>query len=144
MSETKNKKRRWTKSEAIAEHRKMWHWIGDNLKATKDTAVNLSPSELIGRLKRKYCDINALSCTHNCVCCEYDCQVNGFAGYYRCTNCLVIWGTENDCVNGFYCENELSLYHKIKETYDINEQVKMAHQIAELYESPNDYDDILE
>ena len=144
MSETKNEKRRWTKSEAIAEHRKMWHWIGDNLKATKDTVVNLCPSELIGYLKRKYCDINDLNCYHRCICCEYDRQINGLGGYYRCTNCPVIWGTENSCIDGFYCEHPNAIYKKIKNTYDINRQVKLAHQIAELYESPNSYDDILE
>lgn len=144
MSETKKERKRWTKSEAIAEHRKMWHWIANNLEKTKQTAQSLSPSKLVGRLKKQYCDMHDLDCTHNCICCEYDCQINRFGSPYRCTNCPVIWGTENRYVDGHYCIHPQALYEIINHTYDINEQVKLAHQIAELYESPNSSDDILE
>lgn len=144
MIETKKERKRWTKSEAIAEHRKMWHWIANNLEKTKNGAQNLSPSEVIRQLKQQYCDMHDLDCIHNCICCEYDCQINRFAGPYRCTNCPVIWGTENQYMDGYYCEHSKALYKIIKKTYDINEQVKLAHQIAELYESSNNWDDILE
>ena len=51
-----------TREQAIAEHRKMWNWIADNLESMKMSVYTL---------KQMYCNENEWNLLHNCFLCDY-------------------------------------------------------------------------
>lgn len=89
-----------TREETIKNHRKMWNWIADQIRdGRKDT---------ISALKIKYLiehGYNPDTILHGCFCCEYSVQENGDYDNY-CESCPLIWGNEEYCEDGYFCENE--------------------------------------
>ena len=131
---------KFTKEQAIAEHRKMWNWIADQLDNGAESDIYI--------LKEQYCYDNNFHIMHNCFCCAYDAQ---FVQKYSCKRCPVLWGTEG-IRSDFYCETgmdgddyELSLddefglwliAQNLSEEQRFKEAAEIARQIANLPENP--------
>lgn len=90
-----------TREEAIKNHRKMWNWIADQIRdGRKDVTI--------GELKIQYLiehGYDPVTIRHGCFCCEYAAQESGDYVDY-CKSCPLIWGNEEYCENGHFCENE--------------------------------------
>jgi hypothetical protein len=120
-----------TKEQAVAEHRKMWNWIADQLENGSTSTVGL--------LKEEYCKINKFNLLEDCFCCEYArMQINNS----NCKSCPILWGSE-DNTDRFYCEygnngemNKglwwIAQIYSFKHKYE--EAAKIARQIADLPE----------
>lgn len=105
-----------TKQQAIEGHRKMWNWIADEIERGKYVCI-------IRELKFFYCIANNLILRQNCFCCEYN------SGYYDCSRCPLDWIETLHC-----CDNEDSLYNRVKDADTWQEQADLARQIANLPE----------
>lgn len=103
-----------TREQAIAEHRKMWNWIADQIE---ENEVRF----FIADLKEQYTEKNKFKIELNCFMCEYDLQYGGM-----CEHCLLTDSQSNECLNG--------LYGKCARAETWQEQAKLARQIANLPE----------
>lgn len=111
-----------TKEQVISEHRKMWNWIADKIEEREK-------SQEIAELKAKYCEENGFILRHNCFCCEY--------AESNCNYCPVEWDSGlEDCMCEQKCEcnDDEGLYARCCLVEDLEEQVKLARQIANLPE----------
>lgn len=96
-----------TREEAIKNHRTMWNWIADQIRdGRKDVTIS--------HLKEKYLIEHGYdpdTILHECFCCEYAVQENGGYNDYGdycddyCESCPLVWGNENLCKPGYFCEN---------------------------------------
>ena len=103
-----------TKQEAVANHRKMWNWIADQIEKAK-RARN------IDELKDYYVHyIYGEYVWFDCFCCEYDEE----QGIESCTHCPLVW-PDGKCG---------PLYGVCCMCSDYVKQVKFARQIANLPE----------
>lgn len=110
-----------TREQAIAEHRKMWNWIADEIKKNK-TVLNIREE------KKKYL---ISTCSdflpfEFCFLCEYVIEKG-----YNCEKCPVYIDGEivdfnNKCLNG--------LYNEVKICVSWQEQATLARKIANLPE----------
>lgn len=140
-----------TKEQAIAEHRKMWNWIADQLENHDNPGCDIFTYKL------KYMQENFpyYDVRNNCFCCHYAAQEqendgNFFTNY--CIYCPLIWGTE-DNTDEFFCEQgnrdipfediylfdeeEYGLWNyaqDLTKNHDYEEAAKIARQIANLPE----------
>ena len=117
-----------TKSEAIFNHRKMWHWIADETRSFKR---KVEKWEYFFYYMIPDDDIPL----QDCYCCEYDKQLhldkrylNG--GYSICTHCPIDWGW------GAKCHDSGTLWGQ---WYDCSDEdwefaAELADKIAELPE----------
>ena len=107
-----------TKSEAIANHRKMWNWIADETLKQKCKVK-----------KREYFIINGITDVPRfvCYCCEY--------ANTGCPDCLVKWdGKWGTCMNRDYPNDNKGLYFLWLLEPDYIKAAELAKQIAELPE----------
>lgn len=113
-----------TKSEAIANHRKMWNWIADETLKRKRTVRKwdyFRAHEISGL------DIPR----HQCYCCEY--TSNGV--YLNCRNCPIVWGGEiNTCMDRDNFDDDKELYSLWCDEPDYIKSAELARRIAELPE----------
>lgn len=127
-----------TRKQAIAEHRKMWNWIAEQLEMyTSDDKCEVN----IHYLKVEYCKVNGFTKEekgrpiHYCFCCEYA------SSLHNCKECPLYWGTENT-INGYFCESGMkyseeisdigfwSMLYKVNLTY--KEAAELSRKIANL------------
>lgn len=110
------------KKEAIAGHRAMWRWIGEETRKRKRCVDKLDYEEVmpeIGDLK------------NYCYLCEYASNIEH--RYVFCQNCLVVWPGEGNpckCMDSFY----MSWLYAVIEG-DWKEASAIALKIAELPEA---------
>lgn len=111
-----------TREQAIAEHRKMWNWIADQIETLKFTL------DIYG-YKKEYCSINGCYWISNwCFLCEY---TNN-----DCNLCPLEWGKSIP----YQCEGEIGdqcnqgLWWKCLKAETWQEQAALARQIANLPE----------
>lgn len=138
-----------TKQKAIEEHRKLWNWIADQFESgVKDTAFNL---------KAEYCHshFKGIDINNHCFCCEYATQVNIEVtenNYEDCKFCPLVWGTENK-LDSYCCENHYdnslarglwTLVGKYSNLGEYTDAARIAREIANLPERPNESFDILD
>ena len=111
-----------TKSEAIANHRKMWRWIAEETlkQERKVEKWEYFKEHGIRRLNIPLCQ---------CYCCEY-----GFdAGV--CPDCPVEWGGEYDtCLDRDNCYDHKGLYALWEREPNYLKAAELAKKIAELPE----------
>lgn len=89
-----------TREEAIKNHRKMWNWIADQIRnGRKD--VTIHDLKITYLIEHGY-DPDIIR--HKCFCCEYAFQESDDYDDY-CESCPLIWGNENLCKPGYFCEN---------------------------------------
>lgn len=106
-----------TREQAIAEHRKMWNWIADEIEK-KNKVLG------IWNLKDRYCEIKGFELVlYNCFLCEYT-KAN-------CVNCPIDW--KNDSAM-YMCERNGGLWVKCRDAETWQEQAALARQIANLPE----------
>ena len=103
-----------TKQEAVANHRKMWNWIADQIEERKQ-AINIE------ELKRRYTqDVYGKTISMDCFCCEYDDEHDG----YSCSHCPVVWPNRT-------CD---LLYYVCSKSADYEDQAMIKRKIANLPE----------
>lgn len=111
-----------TKSEAIANHRKMWNWIADE---------TLKQERLVE--KREYFEAHGITDIprNECYCCE-----SVFYEYYKyCLNCPIDWGGEfNTCVDRDSICDRKGLFALWLLEFDYIKSAELAKRIAELPE----------
>ena len=108
-----------TKSEAIANHRKMWNWIADETLKRKCKVR-----------KREYFETHGLTDVPRnvCYCCEYSCDES-------CSDCPIEWGGEyGTCESKDNKGDRKGLYTLWYDEYDYIKAAELARQIAELPE----------
>lgn len=110
---------RWTKQQAVEEHRKMWRWIANELETH-------SVGELAGKyyglseMKKEYMNkfIEEHKTNHFvlkcCFCCEYAAQENGDI-QTRCIECPVVWPGEGEHL--YQCDVKGGIYGSAYEHY---------------------------
>lgn len=106
-----------TREQAIAEHRKMWHWIAEETERRRRKVY-----------KHEYTNMffpnNDI--TNDCFCCTYDKQF-----YWDCKRCPIEW----DPIEKDICCNDYNaLYYRWRKTNNWQEAAALARQIAELPE----------
>lgn len=105
-----------TREQAIAEHRKMWNWIADEIERVKHSVYIIA-------YKKKYLEINGfVDIKDSCFMCEY--VVNK---HKTCEQCPInSWIYSIDCLGG--------LFEKCCNAKSWQEQAALARQIANLTE----------
>ena len=115
-----------TKSQAIAEHRKMWNWIADETEK-RGTIV----------IKSDYFSEHGIAIIppFECYCCEYATETrNG------CGNCPIDWGADTDslmCMDKYTHYDGQGLYNQwldAKEYGELEDAICLAREIAQLAE----------
>lgn len=109
-----------TKSEAIFNHRKMWHWMAAETRKQKRKVYKL-----------EYLDFYNISDENkpfgSCYACQYDIQCDN-----DCTHCPINWG------DGMGCFTDGSLYREWlacnENENDWERAAELADKIAELPE----------
>ena len=113
-----------TKSEAIANHRKMWNWIADETLKRKGRVAKSVYFEAHGV---RVLDI-PLS---RCYCCEY---VNN-RNCADCSDCPIDWGGKyGSCTDINILNNEKGLFSLWCDESDYIKSAELAKRIAELPE----------
>ena len=120
-----------TREQAIAEHRKMWRWIADEIEKQENVLD-------IWEVKKRYFAKNGMMPIKN------DCFLCGYTSrkqyYVKCEECPLDWGHVE---GGLPCEGEAwsdndekyGLWWKCVGAKTWQEQAALARQIAELPES---------
>lgn len=114
---------RLTREQAIAEHRKMWNWIADQIEEKQETLF-------VYGLKRKYCfEKGFCKIINYCFLCEFT--------HENCNKCPLDWdsdATEYMCEDAkIYGDND-GIWCRCRESIDWQEQASLARQIANLPE----------
>lgn len=111
-----------TREQAIAERRKMWRWIAEEIE-NRRRCVDLRICKGRYLAEKKYGEIRPIN---DCFLCEYDFQ-DQFDKSKPCQKCPVKVKKEGEgCLGG--------LYYKVKRADTWQEQAALARQIAELPE----------
>lgn len=107
-----------TREQAIAEHRKMWRWIAEEIESKKKY-LNISDIkyQYFSILKMKIFPIDM------CFLCQY---ANEKLEHFPCRHCPVEYPDGIGCLGG--------LYYKVNRADTWQEQAALARQIAELPE----------
>lgn len=109
-----------TKSEAIANHRKMWRWIATQTRKQKRKVEKWEYFEHF-KIPKEEIPYSL------CYCCEYD------VGY--CQKCPVNWGRKfNGCCDKDEYSDGQGLFALWRVTADWQKAAHLAEQIAELPE----------
>lgn len=112
-----------TREQAIAEHRKMWNWIADEIEKENHVFDIEELKDLyLGVFKKmSICPIE------RCFLCEYSMeQLNKTGNGVTCDHCPVIKADGYGCLGG--------LHYEVCRSYTWQEQAKLARQIANLPE----------
>ena len=110
-----------TREQAIAEHRKMWNWIADNLESMKMSVYTL---------KQMYCNENEWNLLNNCFLCNYCDQI--------CEKCPLYWGEEVESSTTFCEPVDSKVYiswikaDRLSTQGDYKEAAKLSRKIANL------------
>ena len=110
------------RADYIREHRKMWHWIADNLDDLlfNSTCKNIEEvkiyyiSNVFEQTVDEYWDL-----TNYCFCCEYALRENDYCESGFCYYCPLKWDVSED-VYRFMCEsltNKKSNWYNASEIY---------------------------
>ena len=141
-----------TKEEAVSKHREMWNWIS---QTTERQNIIVKKSDYF---QVKGIPMN-MEPFNMCYCCEYGIQANmaqisnspeAMATYYKCLNCPLSWGTEDERLS-LFCSDHYPIYKdgfnkdnsksglysawlKATERKDCKQSAMLAQQIADLPE----------
>lgn len=111
-----------TREQAIAEHRKMWNWIAEQIE-DKQSVIDIEIC------KGEYCAEHGFTINCNCFLCEYT-EENNIA----CSECILKWGdnAEDEC--GMTHDEKPGIYRKAIYSEYWQEQASLARKIANLPE----------
>lgn len=107
-----------TREQAIAEHRKMWNWIADQIeRKRKYLSISGLKDKYFFMLKMKIWPVD------RCYLCQY---ANEHSKTFQCDNCPVEKPDGVGCLGG--------LYYAVNRAETWQEQASLARQIANLPE----------
>lgn len=131
--------------QTIEQHRKMWRWIAETTKTTKNCVTK---RDYLRNIAEKPFSIDDCLLEHDCFLCTYACNQTGKSMHddidndERCQNCPAIWPYHDRCYDKYDDPTDPGLYDEWEfavKQYEWEDAARYAEAIAELPMKDDDH-----